>query len=58
MAQHPWDLHLCHSQSLFSSQGNGTFNSIPELAVERMAQVIQGEQNPHEEEGCPPWGKS
>ncbi|OXB56934.1 hypothetical protein ASZ78_005384 [Callipepla squamata] len=23
-------------------QGNGTFNSIPELAVERMAQVIQG----------------
>lgn len=29
--------------SPFSSQGNGTFNSIPELAVERMAQVIQGE---------------
>uniref|UniRef100_A0A8B9I6N9 Prominin 2 n=1 Tax=Anser brachyrhynchus TaxID=132585 RepID=A0A8B9I6N9_9AVES len=31
---------LC-SYPLFSSQGNGTFNSIPELAVERMAQVIQ-----------------
>lgn len=41
-----------------SSQGNGTFNSIPELAVERMAQVIQGEWDGRTKRGHPPWGKS
>lgn len=41
-----------------SLQGNGTFNSIPELAVERMAQVIQGEQDSRTEQGHPLRGKS
>lgn len=41
-----------------SLQGNGTFNSIPELAVERMAQVIQGEWDGWTEWGPPPWGES
>ncbi|XP_053822636.1 prominin-2 isoform X1 [Vidua chalybeata] len=39
-------------------QGNGTFNSIPELAVERMAQVIQGEWGCHSEWGHPARGES
>uniref|UniRef100_A0A8C5UAQ8 Prominin 2 n=1 Tax=Malurus cyaneus samueli TaxID=2593467 RepID=A0A8C5UAQ8_9PASS len=39
-------------------QGNGTFNSIPEMAVERMAQVIQGEWGCQTEWGHPPWGES
>uniref|UniRef100_A0A8C3UQX4 Prominin 2 n=1 Tax=Catharus ustulatus TaxID=91951 RepID=A0A8C3UQX4_CATUS len=39
-------------------QGNGTFNSIPELAVERMAQVIQGEWGCHTEWGHPPRAES
>ncbi|NXR25356.1 PROM2 protein, partial [Cinclus mexicanus] len=34
-------LQLSCSAPPLSLQGNGTFNSIPELAVERMAQVIQ-----------------
>jgi len=49
---------LSRSAPPLSSQGNGTFNSIPELAVERMAQVIQGEWDCRTKQGHHPWGKS
>lgn len=49
--------HPSHSASILSSQGNGTFNSIPELAVERMAQVIQGEWRGWPERGHLPCGE-
>lgn len=51
----PWP---SRSAPPLSSQGNGTFNSIPELAVERMAQVIQGEWDGQTEWGHPLWGES